>query len=440
MDMPADCRRAFSDRQTIARRLDQYLPPRYIQSMTKAGPVRAYVSVFDVVNIANDIFGFDGWSCSILSVELNFCDHNKAKDNYTTMATARVRITLKDGTFREDIGHGDSPGAKDKIGAIGLAEKDAVAGAMKRALKLFGNALGNCTRDEKYAKEAAKKGSGPDIKRGPEAFYRPGEATDQASYRPPQVAISIPPQPRFDQTKATPSKLPLPTELEMDDEFGGDLEFDNLDMEPAMTEVNAERPASIASPGKSEGFRGQNQFPAQAGVRSPIMPLHINGQRARLYEANNSTPPRDGKSPSDARNTIGVDQEPAAVGFTAAPRPAQGENVKPPPFNPKAGTLAALQSGAIDHSKSGKVTRDEVASRRTGQSPAASFHGAAPIMEGPARQIGRPGVTGMGTTMQNRGNFRAPMKQGNGLKRDSESIGNTDYGQMKRQALAIKPQ
>ena len=65
--------------------------------------------------------------------------------------TAVVRVTLKDGTFHEDVGYGNAENPK-RGPAIDKAKKEAVSDARKRALRLFGDALGNCLYDKSHLK------------------------------------------------------------------------------------------------------------------------------------------------------------------------------------------------------------------------------------------------------------------------------------------------
>ena len=67
-------------------------------------------------------------------------------------ASAIVKVQLKDGVFHEDIGYGVSEGMRSKALSIEKARKEAVTDALKRALKSFGNILGNCLSDKDYLK------------------------------------------------------------------------------------------------------------------------------------------------------------------------------------------------------------------------------------------------------------------------------------------------
>ena len=67
-----------------------------------------------------------------------------------------VRVTIRDGTFHEDIGYGHIENCKGKAAAFEKAKKEAATDAMKRALRTFGNVLGNCLYDKDYLQKVQK--------------------------------------------------------------------------------------------------------------------------------------------------------------------------------------------------------------------------------------------------------------------------------------------
>lgn len=102
-----------------------------------------------VINIANEIFGFNGWSSSILALDTDFIDTD-SQGRHTVGVTARVRVTLRDGAYHEDCGYGSMSNSRDKAAALEKCKKEAVTDALKRALRSFGNVLGNCLYDKTY--------------------------------------------------------------------------------------------------------------------------------------------------------------------------------------------------------------------------------------------------------------------------------------------------
>lgn len=63
---------------------------------------------------------------------------------------------MKDGTFHEDVGYGICENPSKGI-AIENSKKEAVSDARKRALRVFGNALGNCVYDKEHVKKVKSK-------------------------------------------------------------------------------------------------------------------------------------------------------------------------------------------------------------------------------------------------------------------------------------------
>ena len=64
---------------------------------------------------------------------------------------------MRDGTFHEDVGYGTSEGMKSKALSIEKARKESITDGLKRALKSFGSALGNCLSDKDYLRYIVTK-------------------------------------------------------------------------------------------------------------------------------------------------------------------------------------------------------------------------------------------------------------------------------------------
>merc|ERR1712137_313113 len=88
-------------------------------------------------------------SCSVIDISPDFIEEEKGR--FAVGVTAVVRITLKDGTFHEDVGYGTAE-MPNRGQAIEKAKKEAVSDARKRVLRLFGDALGNCLYDKSHLK------------------------------------------------------------------------------------------------------------------------------------------------------------------------------------------------------------------------------------------------------------------------------------------------
>ncbi|KAF9978072.1 DNA repair protein rad52 [Actinomortierella ambigua] len=146
-----------SDEKTyLDENLPKYLSPEY--TSTRPGPGRTtltYVEAWRIKNVANRLFGFNGWSSTVSDITTDFTDI--APDGRIFIGvSAVVRVTLKDGTCHEDIGFGSSENLKSKAASFEKAKKEAVTDALKRALTSFGNVLGSCLYDRFYCKEISQ--------------------------------------------------------------------------------------------------------------------------------------------------------------------------------------------------------------------------------------------------------------------------------------------
>ncbi|EPZ33873.1 hypothetical protein ROZALSC1DRAFT_28620 [Rozella allomycis CSF55] len=108
-----------------------------------------YIEGWRSIKLANDIFGFNGWSSSILDLTVDFIDEKEGK--FSVGVSCLVRIFLKDGSFHDDIGYGNAENMRSKGLAIEKAKKEACTDAVKRCLRNFGQSLGNCLYDKSYA-------------------------------------------------------------------------------------------------------------------------------------------------------------------------------------------------------------------------------------------------------------------------------------------------
>ncbi|XP_059791035.1 DNA repair protein RAD52 homolog isoform X3 [Balaenoptera ricei] len=141
--------------QAIQNALRQRLGPEYISSrMAGGGQKVCYIEGHRVINLANEMFGYNGWAHSITQQNVDFVDFNNGK--FSVGVCAFVRVQLKDGSYHEDVGYGVSEGLKSKALSLEKARKEAVTDGLKRALRSFGNALGNCILDKDYLRSLNK--------------------------------------------------------------------------------------------------------------------------------------------------------------------------------------------------------------------------------------------------------------------------------------------
>ena len=115
-----------------------------------------YIAAEKCIALANEVFGFNGWSSSIQNIQVDFVDENPQTLKITLGLSVIVRVTLRDGTYHEDIGYGHIENCKGKAAAFEKAKKEGTTDALKRALRNFGNVLGNCIYDKAYLAKVTK--------------------------------------------------------------------------------------------------------------------------------------------------------------------------------------------------------------------------------------------------------------------------------------------
>jgi len=114
------------------------------------GQQLAYVESWHVIQEANRIFGFDGWSSETIDMKL-VSEDKDSHGNSIFSYIAKVRITVGD-IVREGTGSGHGRGGKMTNGEKHeSAIKEAESDARKRALMQFGDSFGLSLYDKDKA-------------------------------------------------------------------------------------------------------------------------------------------------------------------------------------------------------------------------------------------------------------------------------------------------
>ncbi|KAI9850082.1 MAG: DNA repair protein rad52 [Thelocarpon superellum] len=412
---------------TLTSRLDKLLGPEYISSRPGPGGKKiSYLAGDQVIGLANEVFGFNGWSSSIQTVAIDFADANSS-GKVSIGLSVTVRVTLRDGTFHEDIGYGSADNMPTKALAFEKAKKSGTTDALKRTLRQFGNVLGNCLNDKTYLDRVKKM------------KVQPAKWSEDKLHRHPNFA-PVKKEPSFAPVKMEPDAEMGETGTsnhssggDPDDEFGGD-EFDEVDFAEStmldgamLDDVVASAPAAnglgrngTVGPQGNQGrpsMPSAPRTPVAAGPPARMGPPHnaiaSNGQRSNgpmQTSTNHRPPPSNGPQAGQ-----GSDASMPSPGFyTARAAPlVQASETAPPPnaptFNPHAESPSIRKTSGIDHSKTKPVTRDVqagVATVTTTTSvvrPTALTSGShGPMGAGDqTRKVGMPNVS---SPMLNRGN------------------------------------
>lgn len=139
----------------ITEALDKQLGPEFISKRKGPGYNSIqYLEGWKAINLANNIFGPNGWCTELKNFQVDYIDERGG--SISMGLSAIVRVSLKDGTFHEDIGYGSIDNCRTKSAAFDKCKKEAVTDGMKRALRQFGNALGNCLYDKDFLSKITK--------------------------------------------------------------------------------------------------------------------------------------------------------------------------------------------------------------------------------------------------------------------------------------------
>lgn len=173
----------------IQNKLDKQLGPEFVSTRPGAGGIRvSYIEGWKALNLANSIFGFNGWYSEVKTVQVDYLDERSGK--FSVGLSVIVRVTLKDGSYHEDIGYGSLDNARTKAMAFEKAKKEAITDGLKRALRCFGNALGNCLYDKEYlSKISTVKCAPPDFDESNLMRYNDNQSSSsRAATIPPRLS------------------------------------------------------------------------------------------------------------------------------------------------------------------------------------------------------------------------------------------------------------
>ncbi|KAI9754255.1 MAG: hypothetical protein M4579_004786 [Chaenotheca gracillima] len=251
----------------LSSKLEKRLGPEFISARPgAAGQKVHYLAAEKCINLANEVFGFNGWSSSIQNINLDFMTESEATGKVSLGISVVVRVTLKDGTYHEDIGYGQIENCKSKAAAFEKAKKEGTTDGLKRALRNFGNVLGNCIYDKEYVAKVTKI-KVPPSKWNSENLHR------HSDFAP------VKKEPVLDTQNESLKNIPSFGELE--DEFGGD-EFDEVDF--SESHVTMGNPDEVAVEVKDLNRTSKNGSVAVSTGPSPakerLTPAQSNQMKA----------------------------------------------------------------------------------------------------------------------------------------------------------------
>ena len=386
---------------TLQSRLDKQLGPEYISSRPGAGGQKVhYLAADKVISLANEIFGFNGWSSSIQQIQIDFVDE-KPSNAVDLGLSVIVRVTLRDGTYHEDVGYGSVVNGKGKAAAFEKAKKEGTTDGLKRALRNFGNVLGNCIYDKDFIQKVTK------VKVGAGKWDVDNLHRHQAF------------QPKRDPAVKPETKIAPPT-VNGHDSSTTDIEaesFDIADFDDAEFDMNDfEHPDEVVLPadprdsprrlmngpayssnsnaprsnmttpsrppnaGPPPGMRPQNAVNAnQSTGPQRMLSANAAGNTFAQQAAMNAARAQEPKQPSqedENSSSLGVPSQhfsaingqppirsagfysARAAGKIDADNNAVGGPAVVPRFNPHAESPSIRKTSGVDHNKSARLTRN----------------------------------------------------------------------------------
>ncbi|UKZ73058.1 hypothetical protein TrVFT333_000698 [Trichoderma virens FT-333] len=449
---------------TIASRLDKQLGPEYISSRAGPGGSRVhYLTAEKVIGLANEVFGFNGWSSSIQNIQVDFADENPQSQRVSIGLSVIVRVTLRDGTYHEDVGYGSIENAKGKAMAFEKAKKEGTTDALKRTLRNFGNVLGNCIYDQDYVKQVTKIKPQTNKKFDPDNLHRHSDFAKKDLTK--DVVMTGNTNNAGNSTAANAAVTAAPTlptaaaggfkiePMDSFDDFLGELDEadfcvpgdghpDEIMLPNAANPPNDKPTANESRPGqpaKPIPVNGLNR-PPQPQPHTPRQgqpPRPHNGPQGKDSLNQTMAPPPQAPPPGEpvaffsARSTM-----------PDASQPGSNQNQQKQLFNPKAESPSIRKTPGIDHTSSKPVARNgqhvppansqapSTQSGNTGgftslrQSISSSQARGNPMNPAldQARRIGAPGG-GLGSPLANRGQYKPPT-----MKRTLPNEGNGASG------------
>ena len=135
----------------IARILEEHTPVDYVSNRAgNSGASFKYIEGHTAIQLANAIFGPFNWSTEVTSINVNYVEKTSKGIEVCTTAIVKVKVNMNGHeSSHEDLGVGKGK-LPDKAQAYSLSQKSAITSATKRALRQFGNILGNSLYDKAH--------------------------------------------------------------------------------------------------------------------------------------------------------------------------------------------------------------------------------------------------------------------------------------------------
>ncbi|KAJ2456997.1 DNA repair protein rad52 [Coemansia sp. RSA 2424] len=358
------------DARRIQSLLRQPLGPEHVSTRSGAGNTRlSYIEGWRIISIANQVFGFDGWSSSIQSFVVDF-EKESSDGRWSVGGSCLVRITLRDGTYKEDMGYGMIENVKSLGMAYEKVKKEAVTDAIKRAMRQFGNALGNCVYDKEYVRAVGHVSKQPRTRLQAEDLFRYDDMVSEAkcaNLQPTQddnggcgvavaaAAVAAGGQPRtatHDSKDSSDDHESECVDFDMDDL--DDDAFDGLGLmesdrpvipeNPSATRYHGQAPQNSNQSAQNTPIRGATGGP---GWKPSSAPGFLGGVRPGASPGGQGMPGSVQVPPAAARNLFCPPPHPPRHSIPAQQSAATTPSLRRPSFAEASGFTPSPQVASV---------------------------------------------------------------------------------------------
>lgn len=179
----------FTEEQT--KKLQSPLDGKRVKRREQGNITLSYLEGYDIIDYANEVFGFGGWSYNVNKLE-QVSEEINEKQNKVIAYRVLITVTVYDSShklfvLRSDVGYGIGI-ARDYASAHESGGKEAVTDALKRTMRSFGSQFGNALYD-KSQKNVDYSNNQPSQHQPPSNVQQPNNTSPYSEFQ--QLGLGV---------------------------------------------------------------------------------------------------------------------------------------------------------------------------------------------------------------------------------------------------------